>query len=106
MSAGTFEIVFVSIIWYYTVYSFGVASIGLQLFSVVTGTTLEKSQPDVPPYITEKKLCSMLLEPLLDHILLLVFCPQPFSPFPNGKDRLGGTIRVDVLLLALCASSG
>ena len=50
-SAGTFEIVFVSIIWYciYTVYSFGVASIGLKLFSVVTGTTLEKSQPDVPP---------------------------------------------------------
>ena len=55
-SAGTFEIVFVSIIWYciYTVYSFGVASIGLKLFSVVvTGTTLEKSQPDVPPYIID-----------------------------------------------------
>ena len=45
------ETVFVSITWYYTVtvYSFGVASIGLKLFSVVTETTLEKSQPDVPP---------------------------------------------------------
>ena len=37
------------------IYSFGVALIGLTLFSVITGTTLEKSQPDVPPDVIEKK---------------------------------------------------
>ena len=86
------ETVFVSIIWYYTVYSFGVASIGLKIFSVVTGTTLEKIRPDVPTsYIIKKRNLLYALGDItiLYYILLIImFYPKPFSLFCNSIDRL------------------